>query len=657
MPVSFLTRFIVCTALALVAARGASAESEGAGDWLCLKKGSLAVHVGADLSLRVERGKGMPAWETVHGGLPTMTVRVDKPDGKATSMQMPLKDAADRTATPFDDGFHQGHRIRLNGFPNTDVEVELVLALGDGAELLAQIEQVGGKDAIENVFNVYDWVVKPAADAYVVVPRGSGYMICSDATKPVELTGFIGAAYSLPMFGIVRGSQTCYQIVETWSDAQVLVAHRPGQGTSVSLVWDASLGRLSYPRRVLLRFAENLDHVGMAKAYRRYLIDRGEFTTLRERVEKTPALKAFLAGVEYRWTGWEPAEYPQVLENIRHFNDAGLKVTFFFPKWPAQGYAPGRPPDAGWQGYLQPQPVPGGWPVARQMADAARQLGCSVKLMVSPYLYFRDAPAYDSAKASNVGFPAISDRYAKEALTLILDRLEQEKFRPDALYFDAYSAYSGHPEHTDSLGQVSRRQTIEAQTACFRLTSRRGIVPGAELARFWSVQDCDFFFFTDWSNDRLRDAEPIPLFPLVFHDCYGAYFSGGGYYQEGKYDWYADRQPRLYELMYAALPSYNWLPGGSRPIQAGDWGTEAMNGRLAWLRRWHQYYQKVCYNEMLMHKFLNAERTLQRVEFAEGVSADFDLAKGMLRVQGVPEFSGDWERPEEISSDGLGPKQ
>jgi hypothetical protein len=642
-------RIALTIAAAVAAATVLASPPEAAQTWLTIQKGPLVVRVHADLTLHVDQGKGIPAWETVRSSPPTIWVRREKADAKQPPLQIRLADATDRTVGNYDDGTHQGHRIRLRAFPGTDVEAELILALNGQGEMLVQIAQAGGKDAIQRVAGLYDWAVKPAADTYLVVPRGSGYLIRSDWPKPVALNGFVGDAYSLPMFGIVRGNATCYQIIETWWDAHVSVQHTPGRGTAMSLDWEASLGKLGYPRRVLFRFAEKLDHVGMAKAYRQYLIERNEFTTLRQRTEKTPALKNFLAGIEYRWTGWEPAEYPHVLDNIRRFKEAGLPVVFFFPKWPAHGYAPGRPPDAGWQGFLQPQPVPGGWPVARQMADEARQLGCPIKLMVSAYLYFRDAPAYDPAKASNVGLPAISDRYAEEALTLMLDRLQQRGFRFDALYFDAYSAYCGHPEHKDARGPVSRRQIFEAQTACFRLTSRRGIVPGAELARFWSVADCDFFFFTDWSNDRLREGEPIPLFPLVFHDCYGAYFSGGGYYDEGKYDWYADRHPRLYELMYAAMPSHNWLPGGSRPIRAEDWGTDAMNRRLAWLRRWHQYYQKVCYSEMLNHKFLNPEHTLQRVEFAGGVSADFDLAKGLYRVQGVPGFSGDWQRPEEIA--------
>jgi hypothetical protein len=48
---------------------------------------------------------------------------------------------------------------------------------------------------------------------------------------------------------------------------------------------------------------------------------------------------------------------------------------------------------------------------------------------------------------------------------------------------------------------------------------------------------------------------------------------------------------------------------------------------------------------MVSHRFLNAGRTLQQVAYANGVRADFDLAKGLCRVHGVPGFSGEWEKP------------
>jgi len=96
------------------------------------------------------------------------------------------------------------------------------------------------------------------------------------------------------------------------------------------------------------------------------------------------------------------------------------------------------------------------------------------------------------------------------------------------------------------------------------------------------------------------------------------------------------------------VPSHNWLPGGRREIDAADWDSDRMNRRLKWLKRWHGFYQMVCYAEMTSHQFLNDQRTLQRVEFANGVTADFDLQRGLFCVQGVQGFTGDWEKPEKV---------
>jgi hypothetical protein len=392
----------------------------------------------------------------------------------------------------------------------------------------------------------------------------------------------------------------------------------------------------------------------MAKAYRRYLIDRGQFSKLRDRAEKMPALKKFLGGMEYRWTHRDPSrpnEQQQVLRNIQQFQAAGLPITFFYPKWPQEGYN-GRiqANSAWWQAALLDEPMPGGWPAAVGFAEKIRELGCSIKVMVNPHPYVAEAPAYEADRATGKDFPNLSMRHARWANELFLESLHKHGLRYDAVYYDGFSAHLGFPEHGDVQGPVSHKDAYEAQLACFRQARARGIIPGAELARFWCMSDCDYFFFTDWSADRLRSAEPVPWVQLVFHDCYAAHFSGGGYYNEGKYDWYADRHPRLYELMYAAMPSHNWLPGGSQPIGPDDWGTSAMQRRLDWLRLWHVFYQKVCYSEMLSHKFLNADRTLQQVKFAGDVTAEFDLTRGRFRIQGVPDIEPTWQTPTLIES-------
>ena len=605
---------------------------------LCLTGGLISTNVDEDLGLVVCDSQGDPLWRTSESARPAMELT---PTGDGEPLTLLLADAGDRQVEPFDDQTHKGYRIRLRAFADTDAEVDLILAMSAEGELLVEVAQTGGDDMVQRVAGLYDWKLEPAADAYTVVPRGGGYLIRSDSDEPASPEGFIGSAWSMPLFGMVRGDQTCYQIFETWWDANVTVTHTPGDGTTLSVVWEPSHGKLAYTRRVLIRFAGKMDHVGMAKAYRQYLIDRGEFKTLSERVRTLPALKEYLAGVEYRWTMWEPVDHQdQALDNIRRFQAAGMPVSFFYPKW--SGYP-------SWQEYLKPEPVAGGWPVAKKLLDAVHDLGCTAKLMFMLIYHNEDQPGYDPGKATGIDFPAVSSLHSVHALKLMLDRMAENGFDLDALYFDCSSAFNGYSEHSSpDDGPVTRRQTFEMQNAAFQETRRRGIVPGAELARFWSVADCDFFFFTDWSNDRLREGEPVPVFPLVFHDCFTAHFSGGGYYNEGKYDWYEDRHPRLYELMYAAKPSHNWLPGGSRAIKAKDWDTDKMARRLAWLKRWHDYYQAICYSEMTNHQFLNDDRTLQRIEFANGVVAEFDLAKGLFRVEGIDGFTGDWETPEVI---------
>jgi hypothetical protein len=251
----------------------------------------------------------------------------------------------------------------------------------------------------------------------------------------------------------------------------------------------------------------------------------------------------------------------------------------------------------------------------------------------------------------------LSTHDAADRLRRMLDNFQARGLKLDVLYFDGYAAHTAPPEDFSPSHPVTRRQVFEGQNECFAETRRRGIIPGGELARFWCLADCDYFFFTDWSQDRLTNTftkgatgpvgEPIPLFQLVFHDCYIAGFSGGGYalYSPG-YDWWADRTPRLYELLFTAAPAYNWLPNGPVPIP--DWDNEKTRRTLAWLKRWSVYYRAIATSEMVSHRFLSPDRRKQRIEFANGVAAEFDLTANCFRVIGLPGFSGEWEKPEEL---------
>lgn len=614
--------------------------------WLELESGELTLGIDRDLSLSVYYGsEPTPTWRSE---TPGVEVRASGSPEQNNPRTMSCQDATRQRAEEYREGELEGYRVLLSGWEETDAVLGCDVALDRKGRLHVQVSQAGGNDVIREVLDLYTLALEPDASSYLVVPWGSGYMIRSDSPGPVSLAGLLGAEYSLPMAGLVAGGRSAYTIVDTWWNAAVRVDHDPGRHSRIALDWKASLDSLSYPRRAFWVFDREQDHVDMAKAYRRHVEANRSLPSLSDRMASEPGLKRFLSGIEYRLIQWNPEHHPQVLENIRRFQAAGLPVTFFHPKWPAGERTP-----AGWQEYLREEPmVAGGWPAARRLEEQAHALGCSVKFFVMPHVFHEDAPHFDPSKLSGVDFPRFSDAYAVEALKALLDHVQAKGLRMDALYFDGHAAHRGHSEHQSAQGPITRRMTYETQVETFREARRRGIVPGAELARFWCMGESDYFFFTDWSRDRLREGEPIPLFQLAFNDCYVAHFSGGGYYFAPTYDWYADRHPRLYELMYGAMPSHNWLPGGEALIEKHHWETGAMKRRLEWLRLWHAYFQSVGYAEMTSHQFLNGDRTLQRVEYANGVTAEFDLAQGRFRVQGVDGIEEDWQEPPMVEAPG-----
>lgn len=646
--------------------------------WLELSGRQVSIQIQRDLSLKVLGPSGQLVWATSRKKKPE-ALWVSSDSGKENRATL---EAANRhQPEAFSEATHNGYLIRLSHFPRSDLVVALVLALDpERDELLIEVRQAGGRDTLKQVNHLYCLEKPTSAGGYLVVPHGSGYLIPASASKklgpwddyfikPGTVGGntrrsqnIIGYRYTLPVFGMVNDSRDClYQIVESYWDCSVAVEHLPGQRSSLDFNWLPSLGQIRYPRRCLMRFARGMDYVGIAKRYRSYAKAQGLFRTLEDKVEETPALRRYIEGIEYRVL-WRADVDERALRDLREFHSRDLPVNFFFPKWGTQEYdatqAIAWNPTGSWQAFLlERNPVPGGWQRLVRLSRAAKVTGALVKVMINPTQNVPGDPAYDPARrlldeaGQPLEWPQVSPYFAPELTGRALDSLLAKGFQLDALYFDGYAAHAGVPEDYSTSHRLPRRLAIRRMLESFREARRRGIIPGAELPRFWAMGECDFFFFrSGWSSEILAVGEPIPLFQLVFHECYAGCFSGGGY---GRYDWPQNRQPRLYELLFGSAPAYNWMlpyseahPGkGFTQVPVPDWESPRVQARLQWLKRWRSFYRSTAYSEMVSHRFLNAERTRQRVEYANGVAADFDLARGLCRIRGVAGFSGEWEKP------------
>jgi len=595
-----------------------------------LRGQSVRILVNEDWSLDIQDSEGKSLWNGRDSYAPRVQIR----SGDAEPRSVALTSARQRSVEPFSDGRHQGYVMTLSDFPKSDVELGLTLALDPGSdELLVEIAQTGGQDVATQVDHLYRFEQPMVAGDYLVIPHGVGYLFTADIPHSLDGQGLVGNRYSLPLFGLKQGDYGMYAIAQSWHDCRVQFAHSPGEKWELDFHWVPAEGGLTYPRRLLLRFGKDLDYVKMAKGYRQYAREQGLLRTLEEKGESLPLLRHFLDGIEFRWAQWSEGEsgamqsdytrgfmgrgggVDAIKEDLRRLHDMGFKLNFFFPKVPSGGYAPGRPGDARWPSWMLENPVPGGWPTLVDLAEYARALGFPVKRML--------------------GGLSLPWGQAPEALRQALDHSASNGLTQEALYFDGYTAHNALP--------ADRRARAAEEIACFQEAAQRGIIPGGELPRFWAMGATCFYFYDGvWSSDKLPAGEPIPWLQLVFGDCYFAHFAGGGYeqYLPGSgVDWWPDRNPRLYELLFACAPSYNWLPNGQVPV---EWDDPATMKRWRWLRIWNAYFRAIASSEMVSHEFLSVDRKGQRVAFANGAVAEFDMEADRFRVWGVPGFEGRW---------------
>ncbi len=612
----------------------------------------IIVHILPTFEMKVTDRRGLPLWSTSSINLPTLTVK---------EQSLPLHLANRRSMMPFRLDGYLGHTLKVSGFAETDIVIELIFALDPARdELFIQIEQTGGQDSVRRIDHLYRLEKSVSAGGYLVIPHGSGYLIPADC--PDELPGtftennFIGARWTLPFFGLVAGKEALCVTADSWWDCEVAAYHVPGRHSALDFTWQSSLGRLRYPRRQRIRFGRDMDYVTMAKEYRQEARRQGLVRTLEEKTAQTPVIRSYAQNILFRWPAWNVRDSQQVLTDIRRVQALGLGINFFFPKWSSAGYSPDRntatTADGNWQSFLQETPIPGGWPV---LADFARQLhdaGCTIQGFICPRTQYPHGPKFDPSRRplNEKGEPVedLSVHDALDRMNKVLDFIQGKGLTLDVMYYDGYAAFDNLPEDFTLTRPITRRQTFETQNHIFAETRRRGIMPGGEVARFWCMAECDYFFFTDWARDRLTNTptkgspgpvgKPIPLFQLVFHDCYIAGFSGGGYalYTPG-YDWWPDRNPRLYELLFASAPAHNWLPNGYVPVK--DWNSP----RWEWLKCWSAWYRAIAGSEMVRHEFCSGDDHRQRVEFANGAAGEFDLTQNRFRLIGVPDLSENWE--------------
>ncbi len=585
--------------------------------------------------------------------------------------ELPFADAGRITRESYRSGLGEGILTRYEDFTLDGEEIPFSF------ETLAWCEEASG-DVLFELIPVKDGIPfsqirwpgyfcfdSPDAKACTVMPVGQGVLIPNTWPEEAGRLPFNGQFESsgayMPWFGQTEEGSAYLAVCETPWDAGYYCLHPAGGPyTHVGFYWLPSLGRLSYRRVARFSAPEGCtDYNGLCKAYRSYAKEHGLFTTLREKAVRFPKLEQLVgASVIHLGTRMQispssvfyDAEHPercdrvvpfrQTAEKMKDYRRKGLKKAYLhLDGWGEAGYDSGHPD------CLPPAKEAGGWAGLAARQEPGRECGYRFGLPDPDRAYDFTAPTFDEAFACRDADGKIPGmcRYAGGEQRYLCatqapgyvkrnyEALAAHGIRPDAVYLDVFTC-NPPDECAAPRHKMTRRECLAFRGECFSLLTSRGILPSSEECADWAMRDLVFAHYGPYEfmlqkPGTPRRGIPVPLFNLVYHDCF-------------LLPWPMDRREGtedclLYCLLNGGMPYLD--REAPYPNSDGVYGEDTEmpeEERFDRCRVAAQFHEKVAYSEMVRHEFPDGDWRHQRAVYANGFSVSIDLEAGTYRVEG-----------------------
>ena len=491
--------------------------------------------------------------------------------------------------------------------------------------------------------------VRTDAKAYTIVPAAQGALIPSN--MPVDymragFTSFTESSNPFPWFGQLDNGNGYQAIVETRWDANYWVSHKGDstKPTSIQVVWSASLGKVNYNRRIRVEFFENASYVTLAKAYRKYMIKKGDFVTLEQKALANPRIRdmagcpvihseiSFYIKPEARiYNKKDPAynnrfhTFEERRLQIEALAEKGLRKAYMhLDGWGVDGYDQQHPD------IIPPHEKAGGVEGLKKLKETCNKNNIIFALHDQYRDYYWDASTYDdknAVKDVNGRMPHdctwnggdqhfLCQTLHEHYIDRNYDMLEEMGFKPDAVYLDVYAA-SKLDECSDPMHKMTKEECMYLRRRCMSSLGSRGIIISSECgvdafaptmvlchhAPHRSEYDSRGKFIAEYGIE-------VPLLNLVYHDSFMIPWMLRNGYDTDKQ--FAER--RYLDAMLNGGAGYLAIDSTKEDI-------EKMNDLMA-------LHEKVMFAEMTNHEFLSDDYKIQRTTFSNGIKVTVEYDKG-----------------------------
>jgi hypothetical protein len=631
--------------------------SHASGKWSIAGKKHTVVLDEKDLSISVQDGQAR--WRTVASSAKDLRVRANDDE-----FGLRLADAGEIRIVPFQTGFKTGVKITLDGFRSTgqrapganlDLRLILTMALEGGDEDL-DFEVA----AVERTARIRELNWPAAMEGrdvdFTVLSNDDGTLLPRDWPKPYypihrakDDTSIIQSnlieSWSMSWWGFQKGDAAMMIIVETPDDAAYTFSHPAGGPTSIGPTWRPQLGRFAYLRSLRMVFFPKGDYVTLAKRYRRYVIESGQFVSLKEKIARNPQVKE-LIGVPFTgvrvlknlnpnsssYDKKEPknnyqlttfAENVKILQNLKA--QGWSKLNVHVAAWPNQGYDRQHPD------VLPPTEAGGGWQGMKALFDACKELGYTCWLHDQYRDYYPDAPSYnpdlavheEDSYTAPTRFPGtrfhpydwkegyipfmnyweggvqtyLDNRYMLGHIQKNYRLIAGHGIRPAGSFNDVFGYIPPdddfNPEHP-----CTRTESMKYRAAVFNWVRANVGLVGTEDAADWVIPYAEHTSSREnrnagSGNDSTGEgAIVVPLYELVYHD---AIVTAG--------------DSELHGLLWGSAAGGHY---------------EGVPAEAAKIRRWAALHQRIGLLEMTKHEFLDKNYRKERTTFADGTTVTVD---------------------------------
>lgn len=569
------------------------------------------------------------------------TVPCDNNDIQYGGKSFGLLSAGAASMAPFNTGYSVGMTGTFAQFPDAP---ELTLRLtanviGDDIvfELAAEesTRSLGGINWPKAIASS-----NTAADV-AVIPRMQGLLLPGDWPQEIHSQEPANSrTIYMPWWGHLREGHGLTVILETSDDGGVTYHHSSGGPTRVTPRWYSSLGQLRYLRTIRYCFSDGATYVTLAKRYRRYVQEHGDFVSLEEKRVASPALNEVIGrpvihlGALYHFVqeaslfnkdrieaNHALRTFDQLAEDLRTIKGKGIDDAYVhLDGWGFYGYDNGHPD------VLPVGQEQGGWEGLRAFSRTCAELGYLFAVHDQYRDFYLNAVSFDDRLVATrldgsreehstwCGGPQtiLSPRFAPEYVRRNHDLFAANGVDVRGAYLDVFAVVPLE-ESAQPTQPVTRSDCNQYRRDCFELLRARGYVVSSEEPADYLVRTLHLVHhgpYATYPNIGGGDASgiPVPLFNLVYHDAillpWEMGDAGGWGVPKSDAAW-------LHCLLNAGLPYV--YPG-------------ATEEQIALVKTAAALAQRCGTAEMVNHELLDGTNRKQRTTFSDGtqVTVDFD---------------------------------